>query len=158
MGKGCLMHCTKQIITRLSFPKRQIFYFSRLKQFADDNFKFDENGRKFAKRVEDSVEKIACYKQFLLFKNSCSGHLTFPKQALAFTCLQYKSFENTVGKGEIAHNEQFLLFPLCFLPVWITSYHFHQKNCCLQTLSVWKGLKFVVWERVKKKALLGKGY
>ena len=31
-------------------------------------------------------------------------------------CLQYKSFENTVGKEEIAHNGQFLLFPLCFLP------------------------------------------
>ena len=28
----------------------------------------------------------------------------FPKQALFFTCLQYKSFEN-VGKGEIARNE-----------------------------------------------------
>ena len=28
------------------------------------------------------------------------------------------SLENTVGKGEIARNEQFLLFPLCFLPVW----------------------------------------
>ena len=27
-------------------------------------------------------------------------------------CLQYKSFENTVGKGEIARNEQFLLFPV----------------------------------------------
>ena len=26
-------------------------------------------------------------------------------------CLQYKSFENTVGKGEIARKEQFLLFP-----------------------------------------------
>ena len=26
--------------------------------------------------------------------------------------LQYKSVENTVGKGEIAHNKQFLLFPL----------------------------------------------
>ena len=73
----------------------------------------------------------------------------FPKQALGFTCLQYKSFypfpndkiidsselkqfaddsfkfykngrqpskrvENTVGKGEIACYEQFLLFPLCF--------------------------------------------
>ena len=25
----------------------------------------------------------------------------FPKQALVFTCLQYKSFEITVGKGEI---------------------------------------------------------
>ena len=39
----------------------------------------------------------------------------FPKQALVFTCLQYKSFENTVGKGEIARNEQFLLFQQCFL-------------------------------------------
>ena len=24
------------------------------------------------------------------------------------------AFENIVGKGEIAHNEQFLLFPQCF--------------------------------------------
>ena len=40
----------------------------------------------------------------------------FPKQALVFTCLQYKSFENTVGKGDIARNEQFLLFPQCFQP------------------------------------------
>ena len=42
--------------------------------------------------------------------------LTIPKQALIFTCLQYMSFENTVEKGEIARNEQFLLFPQCFLP------------------------------------------
>ena len=27
-------------------------------------------------------------------------------------CLQYKSFESTVEKGEIAHNEQFLPFPV----------------------------------------------
>ena len=33
------------------------------------------------------------------------------QQALVFKCLQYKSFENTVGKEEIARNEQFLLFP-----------------------------------------------
>ena len=38
----------------------------------------------------------------------------FQKQALVFTCLKYKSFENTVGKGEIARNEQFLLFPTVF--------------------------------------------
>ena len=37
--------------------------------------------------------------------------LPSPKQALVFTCLQYKSFENSVGKGEIARNEQFVLFP-----------------------------------------------
>ena len=42
-------------------------------KFADDNFKFDENNRKFFRMVE-----------------------------------------NTVGKGEIARSEQFLLFPHCF--------------------------------------------
>ena len=36
----------------------------------------------------------------------------FPKRALVFTCLQYKSFENAMGKGEIARNEQFLLCPV----------------------------------------------
>ena len=44
-----------------------------MKQSADDNLKFDENSRKFFKRIE-----------------------------------------NTVGKGEIAHYEQFLLFPQRF--------------------------------------------
>ena len=55
------------------FPKQQNLDSSKLKEFANDNFKFDKNGRKFSKRVE-----------------------------------------NTVGKGEIAHYEQFLLFPWCF--------------------------------------------
>ena len=48
---------------------------------------------------------------------------SFPNKPWFFMCLQYKSFENTVGKGE---NEQFLLFPQCFLPIWRTFYHFHQ--------------------------------
>ena len=37
------------------FPKRQIFYVSKLKECADDIFKFDETGRKFSKRVENIV-------------------------------------------------------------------------------------------------------
>ena len=52
--------------------------------------------------------------------------LTFPKQALVSTCLQYKPFENTAGKGEIARNEQFLLFPQCFLPVEELFFYFRQ--------------------------------
>ena len=73
----------------------------------------------------------------------------FPNQTLVFTCLSYKTFENTVGKGEMARNEQFLLFPKCFLPIWRALCHFYQiQNCRLQTLSVWKSLKFAVWERV----------
>ena len=56
--------------------RRQILDSSKLKDFAADNFKFDENGRKLSKQVE-----------------------------------------NTVGKGEIARYEQFLLFPQCFQKV-----------------------------------------
>ena len=75
--------------------------------------------------------------------------LTLSQLSPVFTYLQNKSFENTVEKGEIARGEQFLLFPQCFLPVWRTFCHFHHiKNCPLQTLSVWKSLKFVVLERV----------
>ena len=55
-------------ITRL-----QILDSSKLKEFADGNFKFGVNGGKLSKQVE-----------------------------------------NTVGKGEIARYEQFLLFPQCF--------------------------------------------
>ena len=42
---------------------------SKLKEIAGDNFKFDENGRKFLKQVENNVGKgeIARYEQFLLF-------------------------------------------------------------------------------------------
>ena len=52
---------------------RETLDLSKLRDFADDNFKFDANGRKL-----------------------------------------FKPVENTVGKGEIARYEQFLLFPQCF--------------------------------------------
>ena len=58
----------------------------------DDNFRFEKNGRKLSKWVE-----------------------------------------NTVGKGEIAHYEQFLLFPQCF------------QKACFPGAS--KGV--IVWEWVK---------
>ena len=49
--------------------RQQIFDSSKLKEFADSNFKFDENGRKLLKWVENTVGKgkIARYEQFLLF-------------------------------------------------------------------------------------------
>ena len=42
---------------------------SKLKEFADYNFKLDENGNKFYKWAENTVGKgeIACNKQILLF-------------------------------------------------------------------------------------------
>ena len=52
---------------------------SKLKEFADDNFKFNENGRKLPKRVENTVGKkeIARYEQFLLFPQ-CFQKACFP--------------------------------------------------------------------------------
>ena len=61
-----------------------------------------------------------------------------------------KRFENTMGKGEISRNQQFLLFPQCLIPVYRTFCYFHQiQNCRLQTLSFWKSLKYILWEKVK---------
>ena len=39
------------------FPKQQILDSFKLKEFADINFKVDENGRQFSKRVENIVGK-----------------------------------------------------------------------------------------------------
>ena len=53
----------------LTLTKRQILDSSKLKEFADDNFKFDENGRKLSKQVENTVGKaeIARYEQISPF-------------------------------------------------------------------------------------------
>ena len=62
-----------------TFPKPQISDSSNLKKFAGNNFKFDRNGRKFSKKLENSVGKgeIACYKQFLIsqqsFQKTCTA-------------------------------------------------------------------------------------
>ena len=52
-----------------SFQNDNISDYSKLKEFADDNFRVHKNGIKFSKWVENSVGKgeIARYEQFLLF-------------------------------------------------------------------------------------------
>ena len=59
--------------------RRQILDTSKLKEFADYNFKFDEKGRKLFKPIENTVGKgeIACYEQFLLFPQ-CFQKACFP--------------------------------------------------------------------------------
>ena len=53
----------------LTLSQSTIVDSSKLKEFADDNFKFDENGRKLFKHGENTVVEgeIARYEQFLLF-------------------------------------------------------------------------------------------
>ena len=53
------------------FPKRQILDSLKWKQFPDNKFKFDENGRKLSKKVEHIVGsgEIARNELFLLFSH-----------------------------------------------------------------------------------------
>ena len=83
-----------------------------------------QNGRELPKQVEK--EKLLITSNFSFSHSVFKGVIVwewvnlgffvdpFSKQSLVFTFLQYKSFENSVGKGENARNEQFLLFPQCF--------------------------------------------
>ena len=50
-------------------PNDNTFCRSKLKEFADDNLKFDESGKRFSTRVENNVGKgeIARYEHILLF-------------------------------------------------------------------------------------------
>ena len=54
------------------------------------------------------------------------------------------TFDNTVAKGEIAYNGQFLLLPYCF--ELCLQVHFHLQRCsliervCFRLVYVWKGL------------------
>ena len=88
----------------------------KLKEFAGHNFKFDENGKKLFKRV-----KTLCVKEELLVMGNFSFHHSIFNPLPDKPCLQYKCFENTTGKGEIARNKQFLLFLQCCLLIWRTA-------------------------------------
>ena len=59
----------QSVIRELIISQTQILDSSNLKEFADDNFEFDENSRKSSEMIENTVGKgeIACYEQFLLF-------------------------------------------------------------------------------------------
>ena len=122
-------------------PDDKFLALSKFKAFADDNFIVAQGVQYFFDRVEKTLGKgeNARYKNFPLFQLSNGFFvsviktwdclvmkycyfMTFkgspiPTQRRLLTPLGIKPFENTVGKGEIARNEQFLLFPQCFLPV-----------------------------------------
>ena len=90
MEKTAVINTFGPVLTHYRTTSFRLFQTERV---ADGNFRFDENGKKPSKRVE-----------------------------------------NTVGKGEIAYYEQFLLFPQCF-----------QQACFLGAS---KGV--IVWEWINK--------
>ena len=69
----------------------------KLKEFADNNFKFDENGRKLSKWVENTVGKgeISRYQQFLLFPH-CFQKVCFPGASKSVIVWQWDNQNNTI--------------------------------------------------------------
>ena len=147
------------------FPKQQILHSSKLTEFADYIFKFDENGGKLSKRVENEMYTeyaYTCIWCFTLFWTQFHFYCMPSAPIHAFPGDSFTSdsqnilakplaafLSSYVGKGEIAPNEQFLLCQQWFQPFWTTFSHFRQiQNCHLQIFSVWKCLKFFVFERV----------
>ena len=105
-------HLTKFHENALTHYQMKNLDFSKLKEFADDNFKSDKNGRKLSKRVENIVGKgeIARYEQLLLFPQ-CFQKACFPGASKGvfvwewvnpfpnkpwFSCVCNTDFENTV--------------------------------------------------------------
>ena len=76
-SQSCVCHLAKFQVSQNGitlrfeqpFPIRQILGSSKLTELAGSNFKFDENGRRFTKWVENNVGKgeIAREEQFLFF-------------------------------------------------------------------------------------------
>ena len=70
---------------------------SKLKEFADNNFKFNEKGRQFSTPVGNTMGKgeIACYDQFLLVTSNFSfSHSVFKRLVM-----QTRKNQGLFGKG-----------------------------------------------------------
>ena len=83
------MNCTYGNKICLTHYQTTNFRLFQTKEFADDNFKFDENGRKLSKWAENTVGKgeIARYEQFLLF-SQCFQKACFPEASKGVIVLE----------------------------------------------------------------------
>ena len=107
-----------------SLPDDKIL--DKLKQSAEDNFRFDENSRKFSKLVENTVGKgeIARYFSHSVFKrlvsqgrqkvSLCGNGLISFYALLGYTFTCRTQCINILQHG--AGKQHFLLFLRCFLP------------------------------------------
>ena len=69
------------------------------------NFSFSHNV--FTRLLSQTRQKVSL----------CGNGLTHSHTMTPVDAPGKQAFENTVGKGEIARNEQFLLYPQCFLSI-----------------------------------------
>ena len=86
--------------------RRQILDSSKLKDFADANLKFEENGRKLFKLIENTVGKgeIARHVQFLLFPQ-CFQKACFPGASKGVIVWEWVNSTHMLDMGNpLLHN------------------------------------------------------
>ena len=72
------MHLKIHTVSTLSQTPTLHYMYSQVEEFADDNFKFDENGREFSKRVEKTLwekEKLLMTSNFSSSRNVLERHV-----------------------------------------------------------------------------------
>ena len=94
----CCQHCNRS--TLINPLPDDILDSSKPKEFAYNNFEFDEIGRKLSKWVENTVGKveILCYEQFLLFPQ-CFQKACFPeasKGVIVWEWVNYNSLKSQI--------------------------------------------------------------
>ena len=105
------------VFNTLPFPRQQILDSSKLKEFADDNFKFKESGGKFSKWVEYTEGKgeIARCGQCLLFPQcfqmSCAADTLKPGLVCEMVNYSANYVKTLWEKGVNTGNQHFLYFP-----------------------------------------------
>ena len=82
----------------LPITRRQILDSSKIKEFADDNFKFDENGRKLSKRVENTVTSNFSFSHSIFKRLVSQGLQKLSLCGNGLTIPEENSLDNTVGK------------------------------------------------------------
>ena len=136
-------------LSTYSFPCDIYLYLSKIEAL-------DRRQNQFSSKIDicfwSAVSRKHIWKKeifFFSFSNNVFSCLLFSKQALFFTCLQCKSFENT--EKEKLHVTSNFSFSVCvFYPFRELSTIFIKFEIVVCKLFEFGSLKFVIWERVDK--------
>ena len=111
---------TSEPITR-----RQILDSSKLNEFADDNFKFDKNGRRLSKQVENTVEKE---------KLLVTGNFSFSNSVFKRLISQGRQKVSLCGNGlNLYQMTNFTLVQIQSICIQQNNHHLEIETCA------WKG-------------------
>ena len=119
---GCCNITEILLKTALTHYQMTNFRLCKLKEFADDNFKFYKNGRKLSKQLENTVGKgeIARYEQFLLFPQSFQK-ACFPgvsKGVIVWEWVKHHTINRAILKMILESEQMLVTRTVCNFPLF----------------------------------------